>query len=140
MQNRNEQRLKNEIKKCSDKMRKLSGPERYTKLVAEIISMFNDKIRLVGSLMIKKIEASALPRMYKDQFRNWVIGELNRITAGNDNTVRQVAQNIGTFISDQIYQNISENTFKFNQIPIAPNVDGFSRAWIENMYYEATGL
>ena len=140
MQNRNEQQLKNEIKKCNDKINKLYSPERYTKLVTEVISVLNDKIRLVGSFMIKKIEASALPPRGKESYRNWVIGELDRITTGNDNTVRQFAQNIGTFISNQIDQNISANTFKFNHVPISPNADRFSRAWIEDIYREATSL
>ena len=140
MQNRNEQQLKNEIKKCNSKIGKLSSPERYTKLVTEVVSVFNDKIRLVGSFMIKKIEASALPPTYKDQFRNWVIGELDRITAGNDNNVRQFANDIGNFISDQIILSTSANTFKFNHVPINANVDGFSRAWIKDIYYEATDL
>lgn len=140
MQNRNEQQLKNEIKKCNDKIKKLYNPEHYTKLVTEVISVFNDKIRLVGSFMIKKIEASALPPRGKESFRNWVIGELDRITTSNDNIVRQFAQNIGTFISDQIVLNISANTFKFNHVPIGRDIDNFSRTWIEDIFHEATNL
>lgn len=140
MQNRNEQQLRREIKNCNDKIKKLYDPERYTKLVTEVISVFNDKIRLVGSFMIKRIEASALPPRGKESFRNWVIGELDRITTSNDNIVRQFAQNIGTFISDQIELNISVNTFRFNRFPIDRDVDNFSRAWMDDIFDEATRL
>lgn len=140
MQNLSEQQLKDKIKKCRNKVDGLLDTSHYSNLIKKIINILSERVELITVLMKKKINASRLDRIYKQQVCAWANKEMNDIIDFNTKTVNQLAPRFGELISDYIDRIVVRNTAKFCEGPEIQGIDADSNAWIDDLFHEVTCL